>query len=49
MKAALRADEPLEAALRSEARDLLAVMDTEDWAEGVAAFAERRSPVFQGR
>jgi len=49
MKAALRADEPLRTALRSEARDLLAVMGTEDWAEGVAAFAQRRSPVFQGR
>jgi enoyl-CoA hydratase len=49
MKAALRADESLEGALRSEARDLLAVMGTQDWAEGVAAFAQRRAPVFQGK
>ncbi|HWN33716.1 MAG TPA: enoyl-CoA hydratase/isomerase family protein [Pseudonocardia sp.] len=49
MKAALRSEEPLSAVLRSEATDLLAVMGTQDWAEGVAAFAQRRDPVFQGR
>jgi enoyl-CoA hydratase len=36
-------------AFHAEADDLLAVMGTADWAEGVAAFAARRTPVFQGR
>ncbi|MBB5912797.1 enoyl-CoA hydratase [Nocardia transvalensis] len=49
MKAALRRDDSLEAALDSEPRDLLALMATEDWAEGVAAFADRRDPIFRGR
>ncbi|MDX8522824.1 enoyl-CoA hydratase/isomerase family protein [Mesorhizobium dulcispinae] len=34
---------------RIEGEDVLAIMETEDWAEGVAAFAERRSPRFAGR
>ncbi|WP_280387148.1 enoyl-CoA hydratase/isomerase family protein [Nocardia wallacei] len=49
MKAALRRDDPLNVALESETWDLLALMETEDWAEGVAAFSERRDPVFRGR
>lgn len=49
LKAALSSDEPLDAVLRTEARDLLEVMDTQDWAEGVAAFAERRAPTFRGK
>ncbi|MBY8862696.1 enoyl-CoA hydratase/isomerase family protein [Nocardia sp. CA2R105] len=49
MKAALRRDDSLEVALAEEPRELLALMATRDWAEGVAAFAERRRPVFQGR
>ncbi|GAB2689321.1 enoyl-CoA hydratase/isomerase family protein [Nocardia thraciensis] len=49
MKAALRRDDPLEVALESEPWDLLALMETEDWAEGVAAFSERRDPVFRGQ
>jgi len=32
-----------------EADVLLTIMKRKDWAEGVAAFAERRSPVFSGR
>jgi enoyl-CoA hydratase len=49
LKAALSSDEPLDTVLRAEARDLLEVMDTQDWAEGVAAFAERRVPTFRGK
>jgi enoyl-CoA hydratase len=49
MKAALNRAPSLTDALRAEAADLLAVMQTQDWAEGVAAFAERREPVFHGR
>ncbi|WP_051580387.1 enoyl-CoA hydratase/isomerase family protein [Pseudonocardia acaciae] len=49
MKSALRGEQPMDAVLRSEARDLLEIMATQDWAEGVAAFAERRDPVFRGR
>lgn len=49
MKAALAADGPDDEVFRAEARDLLEVMATRDWAEGVAAFAERRDPTFQGR
>lgn len=49
MKAALLSDEPFDSVLRSEARVLLEVMGSDDWAEGVAAFAERRAPVFHGK
>lgn len=49
MKAALHSEEPFDAVLRAEAQDLIDVMGTADWAEGVAAFAERRTPVFQGK
>ncbi|RDI52669.1 enoyl-CoA hydratase/isomerase family protein [Nocardia mexicana] len=49
MKAALRRDDPLDVALESEPWDLLALMETEDWAEGVAAFSERRDPIFRGQ
>ncbi|MFC9897751.1 enoyl-CoA hydratase/isomerase family protein [Nocardia sp. NPDC127579] len=49
MKAALRRDDSLPVAFTSEPRELLALMDTSDWAEGVAAFTERRAPVFQGK
>lgn len=49
MKAALAEDVPLDTALRAEAQDLLTIMDTDDWAEGVAAFAERRPPMFHGK
>ncbi|MEV4234090.1 enoyl-CoA hydratase/isomerase family protein [Nocardia sp. NPDC049737] len=49
MKAALRRDDPLDVAFATEQHELLALMATRDWAEGVAAFAERRTPVFEGR
>ena len=49
MKKALLTATGLDAALRDEAADLLAVMRTEDWAEGVRAFADRRAPVFHGK
>jgi enoyl-CoA hydratase len=38
-----------EEALDREARALLECMETEDWSEGVRAFAERRTPRFTGR
>jgi enoyl-CoA hydratase len=49
LKKCLFANATLETALRTEADNLLRVMDTEDWAEGIAAFAEKRSPSFLGR
>ena len=49
MKKALLTATEFDVALRDEAADLLAVMRTEDWAEGVRAFADRRIPVFHGR
>ncbi|GAA5157933.1 enoyl-CoA hydratase/isomerase family protein [Pseudonocardia eucalypti] len=49
MKAALYREDPMAEVLRAEADDLLEIMDTEDWAEGVAAFADRRDPVFRGK
>lgn len=39
----------LETALRDEARGILTCMGSEDWQEGVRAFAEKRRPVFRGR
>jgi enoyl-CoA hydratase len=48
MKRALRQNTELDAALQGEAQDLLEIMQTRDWAEGVAAFAERRQPTFTG-
>jgi enoyl-CoA hydratase len=49
MKNALRSDPSLDQALKHEADDLLNAMDTQDWAEGLAAFSERRTPNFEGR
>ncbi|MFD0359993.1 enoyl-CoA hydratase/isomerase family protein [Nocardia sp. GCM10030253] len=49
MKAALRRNDPLDVAFTTEPRMLLELMATSDWAEGVAAFAERRTPIFEGK
>jgi len=38
-----------EQAMKDEVDALLQCMGTEDWAEGVKAFAEKRTPVFKGR
>ena len=42
-------DQALEDALALEAREFGAVSSTEDKAEGIAAFLEKRSPEFRGR
>jgi enoyl-CoA hydratase len=39
----------LETVLQLEADAIFACMDTEDWQEGVKAFAEKRNPVYKGR
>lgn len=39
----------LATALRLEAEGILACMESEDWKEGIRAFAERRKPGFTGR
>jgi enoyl-CoA hydratase/carnithine racemase len=49
LKTALRHGCRLDETLGMEADALLAIMNSKDWAEGVAAFAQRRSPVFSGR
>ena len=36
-------------ALKAEAEAILECMDSEDWQEGIRAFAERRKPRFRGR
>lgn len=38
----------VEATLRAEGEGLLACMETEDWAEGVRAFHEKRTPRYRG-
>jgi enoyl-CoA hydratase len=49
MKAHLRGGPELDEALRAEVKALVHCMGTADWAEGVAAFADRRTPAFEGR
>ena len=39
----------LQTALMLEAEAILACMTTEDWKEGIVAFAEKREPVYHGR
>lgn len=48
LKAELGRNVSLNEALANEAGELLAVMNTQDWAEGVAAFAAHRAPIFRG-
>jgi enoyl-CoA hydratase len=43
------ADAPLDAALRIERKGVQVLMDSEDKAEGIRAFLEKRNPRFQGR
>ena len=39
----------LETVLLAESEAILACMNTEDWHEGIASFAEKRKPIFRGR
>ena len=43
------ADVPLDAALTIERKALQLLMSSEDKAEGIASFLEKRPPVFRGR
>jgi enoyl-CoA hydratase/carnithine racemase len=42
-------DQPRDIALRNEAMAIAVHSHSDDWSEGLAAFAERRKPVFTGR
>lgn len=48
LKRRLTDKQVLQRALDAEAEALLSVMQSSDWAEGVAAFAEKREPNFTG-
>ena len=39
----------LRTVLHTEAEAILASMNTEDWAEGIASFKDRREPSYKGR
>jgi enoyl-CoA hydratase len=39
----------LDTALHMEAEAILSCMETEDWLEGIRAFAQRRKPIFKGK
>ena len=43
------AESTLDAALTAELEGMMFVCTTEDWQEGIDAFAEKRSPIFKGR
>jgi enoyl-CoA hydratase len=43
------AENTLDAALTAELEGMMFVGTTEDWQEGIDAFAEKRSPIFKGR
>jgi len=49
IKSALNSDQGQGDVFEKETLDLLAIMETRDWQEGVDAFAERRAPLFEGR
>lgn len=49
IKAAINASTPPDDVFRTEARALLDIMRTDDWREGVRAFAEKRTPRFSGQ
>jgi enoyl-CoA hydratase len=49
LKAQLGRVRQLDEALHAEVDGLLRCMATADWAEGIAAHAQRRAPVFEGR
>ncbi len=49
LKSAINFPDAPEKLFRQEADDLLTIMESRDWAEGVTAFAERRAPVFEGK
>ena len=49
LKAALLSEASFDEVLRTEAADLLSIMGSADWAEGVAAFREGRTPSFEGK
>jgi enoyl-CoA hydratase len=42
-------DRDLKTALLAETEAILACMKTEDWAEGISSFSEKRNPEFKGR
>lgn len=48
-KTHLNTPKDYETALITELEGIRACMATEDWAEGIAAFAEKRKPIFKGK
>lgn len=48
LKSELARESTLDQALQAETKHLQTLMQTNDWSEGVSAFAQRRTPEFQG-
>jgi len=44
----MAAERTLDAALAAELEGMMFCSTTKDWQEGIAAFADRRPPVFRG-